>query len=104
MGINSMNRDIGVTVETSNALFTQTGFPIEQTFIDDLRRHYGNEIDLVPVNFARSRTALGLINRFVARKTKGLIPKMLKRQVSPTASTSMEPGSMSSFMSQTKKV
>ena len=22
----------------------QTGFPIEQTFIDDLRRHYGNEV------------------------------------------------------------
>jgi len=83
--INSMNRDIGVTVETSNALFTQTGFPIEQTFIDDLRRHYGNEIDLVPVNFARSRTALGLINRFVARKTKGLIPKMLDRPVAPTS-------------------
>merc|ERR550519_2040845 len=83
--INSMNRDIGVTVETSNALFTQTGFPIEQAFIDDLRRHYGNEIDLVPVNFARSRTALGLINRFVARKTKGLIPKMLERPVAPTS-------------------
>ena len=94
----------------------QTGFPIEQSFIDDLRRHYGNEvytvtqyqstisdtsntqIDLVPVNFARSRTALGLINRsthikcdhsktdisfysFVARKTKGLIPRMLDRRV-----------------------
>ena len=63
--INSMNRDIGVTVETSNALFTQvviiyvdlvgamtdviiifpqTGFPIQQAFIDDLRRHYGNEV------------------------------------------------------------
>jgi len=83
--INSMNRDIGVTVETSNALFTQTGFPIQQAFIDDLRRHYGNEIDLVPVNFARSRTALGLINRFVSRKTKGLIPRMLERPVAPTS-------------------
>ena len=23
----------------------QTGFPIEQAFIDDLRRHYGNEVE-----------------------------------------------------------
>merc|ERR1712172_432607 len=54
--INSMKRDIGVTVETSNVLFTQTGFPIEQSFIDELRR-----------------------------KTKGLIPRMLERPVAPTS-------------------
>ena len=43
-----INCSDGVTIETSDARFTQvmiqTGFPIEQTFIDDLRRHYGNEV------------------------------------------------------------
>ena len=77
-----MNTDIGVTVATSNALFhqvqcgdrkhaesryngvsVQVNFPIKQSFRDELRRSYGSEVDIVPVDFTnRPRTTVRRIN------------------------------------------
>ena len=80
--IRSMNTDIGVTVATSNALFhqvqcgdrkragshynvvsVQVNFPIKQSFREELRRSYGSEVAIVPVDFThRPRTTVRRIN------------------------------------------
>ena len=77
-----MNTDIGVTVATSNALFhqvqcgdrkdaespcngvfVQVNFPIKQSFREELRRSYGSEVAIVPVDFThRPRTTVRRIN------------------------------------------
>jgi len=61
--INSMNTDIGVTVATSNALFNQVNFPVKESFKRELRKHYGKEMDIVPLDFTnRPRTTLRRMN------------------------------------------
>lgn len=82
--IDSMNRDIGVTVATSNALFTQVNFPIKDSYKEELRRHYRDQVDIVPVDFAfRPRTTLRRMNRFVASKTNNMIADMFSQPPAP---------------------
>eukprot|EP00091_Calanus_sinicus_P023914 TRINITY_DN8321_c0_g1_i4.p1 TRINITY_DN8321_c0_g1~~TRINITY_DN8321_c0_g1_i4.p1 ORF type:complete len:474 (-),score=124.60 TRINITY_DN8321_c0_g1_i4:74-1495(-) len=82
--INSMNTDIGVTVSTSNALFTQVGFPIRESYKVELRRHYGEDIQLVPLDFtSRPRTTLRRMNGFIASNTNNMIRDMFTTPVSP---------------------
>jgi len=81
---NSMNRDIGVTVSTSNALFTQVGFNIQDSFKEELRRHYGEELQIVPLDFtSRPRTTLRRMNGFIASNTNNMIREMFTVPVSP---------------------
>lgn len=81
--INSMNRDIGVTVATSNALFHQVNFPIKDSFKAELRSHYGQQMDIVPLDFNnRPRTTLKRMNGFIAKNTNNLIKNMFKEPVS----------------------
>ena len=41
----------------------QVDFPIKQSFRDELRRSYGSEVDIVPVDFTnRPRTTVRRIN------------------------------------------
>jgi len=82
--IKSMNEDIGVTVATSNALFTQVNFPIKDTYKNELRRLYGDKVDVVPMDFAfRPRTTLRRMNRFIAQNTNNMIEEMFTQPVSP---------------------
>jgi len=82
--INSMNQDIGVTVSTSNALFTQVGFNIQQNFKEELRRHYGEDLQIVPLDFtSRPRTTLRRMNGFIAMNTNNMIRRMFTIPVSP---------------------
>jgi len=82
--IDSMNKDIGVTVATSNALFTQVGFNIQQSFQDELRRHYGEDLQIVPLDFtSRPRTTLRRMNGFIAINTNNMIRDMFTIPVSP---------------------
>jgi len=81
--IKSMNRDIGVTVATSNALFNQVNFPVKQSYKDQLHQYYGEEVDIVPLDFTRRpRTTLIRMNGFVAKNTNNLIKEMFKEPVS----------------------
>jgi len=82
--IDSMNKDIGVTVSTSNALFTQVDFPIRESYKKELRRHYGEEIQIVPMDFtSRPRTTLRRMNGFVAINTNNMIQNMFTVPVHP---------------------
>jgi len=82
--INSMNQDIGVTVSTSNALFTQVGFNIQESFKEELRRHYGEDLQVVPLDFtSRPRTTLRRMNGFIAMNTNNMIRRMFTAPVSP---------------------
>merc|ERR1719244_1936951 len=84
--IKSMNRDIGVTVMTSNALFQQVNFPVKEKYKQLLNLHYGNEVDIVPFDFNnRPRTTFRRMNGFIAKNTNNLIRDMFKE---PVASTS----------------
>lgn len=81
--INSMNRDIGVTVATSNALFNQVNFPVKASYKQSLQAHYGQEMDIVPLDFTnRPRTTLRRMNGFIAKNTNNLIKDMFKEPVS----------------------
>jgi len=82
--IQSMNTDIGVTVASSNALFTQVDFPIKESYKEELRRHYGEDIQIVPLDFtSRPRTTLRRMNGFVAMNTNNVIDNMFTVPVSP---------------------
>jgi len=83
--LKSMNNDIGVKVVTSNALFTQVdNFAVKSSYKTRLRQHYGNQIEIVPVDFTkRPRTALQRMNRFVSSKTNNLIRNMFQHSVAP---------------------
>jgi len=83
--IKSMNKDIGVQVVTSNALFTQVdNFSVKPSYKTRLRQHYGKQVEIVPVDFTkRPRTALQRMNRFVSSKTNNLIKNMFKHSVAP---------------------
>jgi len=84
--INSMNRDIGVTVATSNAMFHQVNFPIKESFKTELRNQYGQQMDIVPLDFTnRPRTTLRRMNGFIAKNTNNLIKDMFKEPVSSTS-------------------
>ena len=98
-----MNKDIGVQVATSNALFHQVlncrrrietkcylneylevNFPLRESFQAELRKNYGSEISIVPVDFInRPRTTLRRMNGFIAKNTNNLIKDMFKQPVSP---------------------
>eukprot|EP00091_Calanus_sinicus_P017135 TRINITY_DN36974_c0_g1_i1.p1 TRINITY_DN36974_c0_g1~~TRINITY_DN36974_c0_g1_i1.p1 ORF type:complete len:171 (+),score=52.95 TRINITY_DN36974_c0_g1_i1:69-581(+) len=81
--INSMNRDIGVTVATSNALFNQVNFPIKASYKQALQANYGQEMDIVPLDFTnRPRTTLRRMNGFISKNTNNLIKDMFKEPVS----------------------
>jgi len=81
--INSMNRDIGVTVATSNAFFHQVDFPVKASFKQELQAQYGQEMDIVPLDFTnRPRTTLRRMNGFIAKNTNNLIKDMFKEPVS----------------------
>lgn len=78
-----MNRDIGVTVATSNSLFHQVDFPIKESYKRELLRNYGSEISLIPVDFTnRPRTTLRRVNGFIAQNTNNLIKNMFKQPLS----------------------
>eukprot|EP00092_Neocalanus_flemingeri_P102983 GFUD01131729.1.p1 GENE.GFUD01131729.1~~GFUD01131729.1.p1 ORF type:complete len:527 (+),score=142.23 GFUD01131729.1:57-1637(+) len=82
--IKSMNNDIGVTVATSNALFTQVDFPIRESYKEELRRHYGEDIQIVPLDFtSRPRTTLRRMNGFISTNTNNMIREMFTVPVSP---------------------
>jgi len=82
--IQSMNKDIGVTVATSNSLFHQVNFPIRDSFKQELKRNYGGEIAIVPVDFThRPRTTLMRMNRYIAQNTNNLIRDMFKNPLHP---------------------
>jgi len=82
--IQSMNKDIGVTVATSNALFHQVNFPIRDSFKQELKRNYGAEINIVPVDFTnRPRTTMRRMNGFIAQNTNNLIKEMFKEPIAP---------------------
>eukprot|EP00092_Neocalanus_flemingeri_P064060 GFUD01077632.1.p1 GENE.GFUD01077632.1~~GFUD01077632.1.p1 ORF type:complete len:532 (-),score=119.38 GFUD01077632.1:340-1935(-) len=81
--INSMNRDIGVTVATSNALFKQVNFPVKESFKQELRKNYENEMEVVPLDFTRRpMTTLRRMNGFISKNTNNLIKNMFKEPVS----------------------
>jgi len=81
--IQSMNKDIGVQVATSNALFHQVNFPLRESFQAELRKSYGSEISIVPVDFInRPRTTLRRMNGFIAKNTNNLIKDMFQQPVS----------------------
>jgi len=83
--LSSMNTDIGVTVSSSNALFTQVGFPIKESYTEELRRHYGQDIQVVPLDFtSRPRTTLRRMNGFIASNTNNMIRDMFTTPVSPS--------------------
>jgi len=80
--IDSMNHDIGVTVSTSNALFTQVNFPVRPSYVEELRRLYGDDVDIVPLDFAfRPRTTLRRMNGFVASNTRNMIRNMFTQPI-----------------------
>lgn len=75
-----MNYDIGVKVATMNSFFHQVNnpkefqhksflnfqvnFPIRESFKQTLRKHYGEETTIVPVDFTnRPRTTLRIMNK-----------------------------------------
>jgi len=64
-------------------LFNQVNFPVKQSYKDQLHQYYGEEVDIVPLDFTRRpRTTLIRMNGFVAKNTNNLIKEMFKEPVS----------------------
>ena len=59
-------------------------FPLRESFQAELRKNYGSEISIVPVDFInRPRTTLRRMNGFIAKNTNNLIKDMFQQPVSP---------------------
>merc|ERR1719427_141064 len=81
-----MNKDIGVTIITSNAIFVQDGFPLNPRYEEDLGNHYGEQTDLIRLDFTnRPMTTMRLMNRFISEKTKGVINNMFTEPLPDTS-------------------
>ena len=62
----------------------EVNFPLRESFQSELRKNYGSEIAIVPVDFThRPRTTLRRMNGFIAKNTNNLIRDMFKQPVSP---------------------
>ena len=62
----------------------KVNFPLRESFQSELRKNYGSEIAIVPVDFTnRPRTTLRRMNGFIAKNTNNLIRDMFKQPVSP---------------------
>ncbi|XP_023328503.1 serpin B4 isoform X2 [Eurytemora carolleeae] len=80
--IKSMNEDIGVTISTSNALFSQVNFPLEQRYKDELKFYYGDLVEIIPLDFTRRPiSTMRIMNRYIRSKTKNLIANMFTEPV-----------------------
>lgn len=84
--LESMDKDIGVTVITSNAIFVQEGFPLNPRFTSNLGKTYGAQTDLVHLDFTnRPQTMMRLMNRFISSKTKNVIQNMFTEPLPETS-------------------
>ena len=74
------------TIQNQLNTFTnfEVNFPLRESFQSELRKNYGSEIAIVPVDFTnRPRTTLRRMNGFIAKNTNNLIRDMFKQPVSP---------------------
>ena len=63
--------------------YFKVNFPIRESFQAELRKSYGSEISIVPVDFInRPRTTLRRMNGFIAKNTNNLIKDMFQQPVS----------------------
>jgi len=75
--IKSMKNEIGVTLSSSNAIFTQVNFPISEQYKKELNYYYGSQVDIIPLDFTRRpQTTMRLMNRFISSRTNNLIRNM----------------------------
>jgi len=80
--IRSMNEDIGVQVNTLNAIFSQVNFPLSARYKRDLEQYYGSQVHIIPLDFtSRPMTTMRIMNRFISSKTNGLIENMFTEPV-----------------------
>ena len=71
----SLNTKEDFNLSTSNLMFVQSGFPIEQTFADTLTENFNSTP--ASVDFKRRRQTVKRINDVVSKTTNGLIGKLL---------------------------
>ena len=68
----------GIRLELANRIFVQKGFRVRRSYERRLARYYGAGCQ--PVDFAHARdVALGLVNGWVRRRTRGRIRRLLTR-------------------------
>jgi len=71
----SLNTNNDFNLTTSNLIFVQSGFSIEQTFVDTLTENFNSTPS--SVDFKRRRQTVKKINDVVSQTTNGLIDKLL---------------------------
>ncbi|KAJ6661867.1 hypothetical protein lerEdw1_013038 [Lerista edwardsae] len=68
--------DDQILIEIGQALFIKEGLKPLQTFLNDIKKYYDNEI--LNVNFQTPTTAEKVINDYVGKKTHGKITELVK--------------------------
>ncbi|NWH79422.1 A1AT2 antiproteinase, partial [Piaya cayana] len=67
--------DVNITLNIGNALFTATGYELQETFLQNTKQFYNAE--LMSSNFHNPEEAKNQINEYVEEKTKGKIPELV---------------------------
>ncbi|NXL41116.1 A1AT antiproteinase, partial [Podilymbus podiceps] len=67
--------DVNITLNIGNALFTATGYELQQTFLQNTKQFY--DADFFSSDFLKPEEAKRQINKYVEEKTKGKIPELI---------------------------
>lgn len=70
-----------LTVNVANGLFVKQGIRVYPDFVQKTREYYDTNIQ--DVDFSQSAAAQELINTWVSRKTRGMIPRLITDPLSP---------------------
>ncbi|NXN29796.1 AACT protein, partial [Nycticryphes semicollaris] len=67
--------DVNITLNTGNALFTATGYELQETFLQNTKQFY--DAEFFSNDFHKPDEAKKHINKYVEEKTKGKIPELI---------------------------
>ncbi|NXU14938.1 A1AT2 antiproteinase, partial [Pardalotus punctatus] len=67
--------DANITLDVGNALFTDTGYELQESFLQNSKQFY--DADFFSSDFHKPQEAKKQINEYVEQKTKGKIPKLV---------------------------
>ncbi|KFO74899.1 Alpha-1-antichymotrypsin, partial [Cuculus canorus] len=66
---------VNITLNIGNALFTGTGYELQETFLQNTKQFY--DAEFMSSNFHNPEEAKNQINTYVEEKTKGKIPELI---------------------------
>merc|ERR1711892_1320784 len=65
-----------------NSIWTQNGFDVEKSFKADIKEHFDAETENIDF---KNDTSVGVINSWISKRTRGLIPKLVQGFPSSTS-------------------